>query len=48
MTVEVSFKAIIKDDFNPRYIRQVIGEYGDIWWDYGPHNAFYVLREVSM
>lgn len=36
-----------QNDFKPRYVRQMIDEYGDLWWDYGPHNAFYVLKEVS-
>ena len=49
-TVDEAMKSIQdwwdKNNFKPRYVRQMIDECGDLWWDYGPHNAFYVLKEV--
>ncbi len=35
-----------KNNFKPRYVRQMMDENGAIWWDYGLHRAFYVLKEV--
>ena len=36
-----------KNNFMPRYIRQMTDEKGRIWWDYGSHNTFYMFVEVE-
>lgn len=35
-----------KNNYEPPYIRVVRGN-GYVWWAYGPHNAFYVFKEVD-
>ena len=36
-----------KNDYKPRYARQMADDKGRIWWDYGLHNAFYMFVEVD-
>ena len=31
----------------PRYIRQVTGENGDVWWDYGLHRCFCIFKQAK-
>lgn len=35
-----------KNNFEPSFVRWQPDERGDIWLDYGPHSAFYVLKEA--
>lgn len=36
-----------KNDFTPRYVRQMHDEHNNLWMDYGNHRAFYVIKEVA-
>jgi len=36
-----------ENDYKPRYVRQMTDDKGNIWWDYGLHNSFYMFVEVE-
>lgn len=36
-----------KNNFKPRYVRQIADGKGRIWWDYGLHSSFYVFKEKT-
>ena len=36
-----------KNEYQPRYVREMADDKGRIWWDYGLHSCFYVFKEVA-
>ena len=50
-TIEKAQKSVIawwtKNNFTPSFIREMKDEQGRIWWDYGPHQTFYIFSEVE-